>query len=115
MSHFAKIEDRIVVQVIVAEQDVIDAGIFGNPSDWVQTSYNTYGGVHLQGGVPMRKNYAGIGYTYDYVRDAFIAPKQYASWVLNENTCQWESPKPYPEDNKSYAWSEDLIDWVEIK
>lgn len=115
MSHFAKIEDGIVVQVIVAEQDVIDTGIFGNPSDWVQTSYNTYGGVHLQGGVPMRKNYAGIGYTYDEIRDAFIAPKLFASWVLDENTCQWESPKPYPEDNKFYAWNEDLIDWVEIK
>ena len=96
MSHFAKINDQnIVEQVIVAEQDVIDSGLFGNPSSWVQTSYNTYGGVHANGGTPLRKNYAGIGFTYDSVRDAFIPPKPYNSWVLDENTCLWNPP---PED-----------------
>ena len=96
MAHFAKINDQnIVEQVIVAEQDVIDSGLFGSPSSWVQTSYNTYGGVHANGGVPLRKNYAGIGFTYDSVRDAFIPPKPYNSWILDENTCLWNPP---PED-----------------
>ena len=96
MSHFAYVNAKgIVEQVIVAEQDVIDSGLFGSPSSWVQTSYNTYGGVHANGGVPLRKNYAGIGFTYDSVRDAFIPPKPYNSWILDENTCLWNPP---PED-----------------
>ena len=88
MSHFAKIENGIVTDVIVVEQDVIDSGIFGDPSMWVQTSYNTCGGTHRNGGTPLRKNYAHIGGTYDVVRDAFIPPKLYPSWLLNEETCQ---------------------------
>jgi len=112
MAHFAKIEDGIVTQVIVAEQDVIDSGLFG--TGWVQTSYNTHGGVHANGGIPLRKNYAGVGYTYDAGRDAFIAPKPYASWVLNETTCCWEAPMPYPQDGKEYWWDESITAWVLI-
>ena len=85
---------------------------------WKQTSYNTNGGVHSLGGTPFRKNHAGIGYTYDENRNAFIAPKTYNSWILNEQTCQWEAPIPMPttilEDNKYYSWNESIINW-EIK
>jgi len=112
MSHFAKIENGIVTQVIVAEQDVIDSGLFG--TGWVQTSYNTSGGVHKNGGTPLRKNYAGTGYTYDAIRDAFIPPKPYASWALNEATCLWESPTPMPTDDKEYRWDEPTTSWIEI-
>jgi hypothetical protein len=81
----------------------------------VQTSYNTYAGVHRLGGTPLRKNYAAIGYTYDSVRDAFYAPKPYASWVLNEDTCFWEAPTPMPvEEGKSFVWNEDTISWIEF-
>lgn len=114
MSHFAKVEDNIVTQVIVVEQDVIDTGLFGDPSSWVQTSYNTHGGVHANGGTPLRKNYAGIGYTYDPTRDAFIPPKPYASWVLNEETCLWDAPVAMPDDGKFYRWDEDTLSWVEV-
>ena len=115
MAHFAKVENNIVVQVIVAEQDVINSGLFGNPLSWIQTSYNTYGGVHILGGAPLRKNFAGIGYTYDTVRDAFITPKPYQSWVLNEQTCLWEAPISYPNDGNSYIWDEPTLSWVESK
>lgn len=110
MAHFAKVENGLVVQVIVAEQDVIDSGIFGH--GWVQTSYNTHGGQHPEGR-PLRKNYAGIGYTYDEQRDAFIAPQPFPSWLLNEETCLWESPIPYPADGKMYEWNETTTSWVE--
>ena len=109
MSHFAKVENGVVTQVIVAEQDVIDSGLFGEPSSWVQTSYNTQGGVHVLGGTPLRKNFAGIGFTYDAVRDAFIPFQPFPSWVLNENTCLWESPIPYPQDGKEYIWNEEQL------
>ena len=85
-----------------------------SPGEWIQTSYNTYGGVHTQGGTPLRKNYAGIGYTYDRERDAFIPPKPYASWVLNEDTCQWDAPVAMPTDGKLYTWDETTQAWVEI-
>jgi len=81
---------------------------------WKQTSYNTHGGVHSNGGTPLRKNHAGIGYTYDEARDAFIAPKPFSSWILNEDTCQWEAPVAYPTDGKIYTWNEDTTSWVEI-
>jgi hypothetical protein len=110
MSHFAKVIDGIVTEVLVIEQDVIDTGLFGEPSLWIQTSYNTYGGQHPEGR-PLRKNYAGIGYTYDAIRDAFIPPQPYASWVLNEETCLWESPVPYPSDGEIYIWEEALQEW----
>lgn len=111
MSHFAKIENGLVVQVIVAEQDVIDSGIFGH--GWVQTSYNTHGGVHANGGTPLRKNYAGIGFTYDSQRDAFIPQKTYASWALVEDTCQWTAPVAMPTDGKLYSWDEATLSWIE--
>lgn len=115
MSHFAYVNAKgIVEQVIVAEQDVIDSGMFGSPGSWIQTSYNTRGGVHLLGGTPLRKNYAGIGYTYDSNRDAFIPPKPYNSWVLNEETCLWDSPVAYPNDGNAYVWNEDQGNWVSI-
>tara|TARA_R110002153_G_scaffold153443_1_gene305276 strand:- start:396 stop:746 length:351 start_codon:yes stop_codon:yes gene_type:complete len=113
MSHFAKIVDGIVETVIVAEQDFID----GQEGTWVQTSYNTRGGVHLgqdllpDGGVALRKNYAGAGFSYDSVRDAFIPPKPFASWVVNEGTCLWNAPVPYPEEGE-YTWDEDAGEWV---
>ena len=78
---------------------------------WKQTSYNTHGGVHNNGGTPLRKNHAGIGYTYDEDRDAFIPPKPFNSWVLNEDTCQWQSPIPYPNDENRYKWNEQNQSW----
>lgn len=111
MSHFAKVENGIVTQVIVAEQDVIDSGLFG--TGWVQTSYNTHGGIHKNGGVALRKNYAGIGFTYDSERDAFIPPKPYSSWLLNETTCLWYAPTEMPIDNKHYTWDENSLSWIE--
>ena len=115
MSHFAQIdENNIVTRVLVIEQDVIDTGLFGEPSSFVQTSYNTRGNVHLLGGTPLRKNYAGIGYTYDVTKDAFIAPKPFNSWVLDEETCTWKSPVEMPTDGKIYMWNEDVTNWVEV-
>ena len=121
MSHFAKVENGIVTQVIVAEQDVIDSGLFGDPAFWVQTSYNTRNGVHYMpdSNTPsadqskaLRKNYAGIGYSYDIQRDAFIPPKPFQSWLLDENTCQWQAPVPYPTDGRTYTWDEPTVNWV---
>ena len=116
MSHFAQIDgNNIVTQVLVIEQDVIDTGLFGDPASWIQTSYNTTGGVHTLGGTPLRKNYAGIGYTYNASRDAFIPPKPFASWTLNEDTCQWEAPTPRPvEEGKIFVWNEETTSWVEF-
>ena len=121
MSHFAKVENGTVTQVIVAEQDVIDTGMFG--SGWIQTSYNTRGGVHYnQNNEPsedqsraLRKNYAGVGYTYDSERDAFIPPQPYASWVLDEVTCLWAAPVAMPSDDKQYNWDESTQSWVEFQ
>lgn len=110
MAHFAKVIGGIVTEVLVIEQDVIDTGMFGDPSLWVQTSYNTLGGQHPEGR-PLRKNYAGVGYTYDAERDAFIAPQPFQSWNLNETTCLWEPPVEYPNDGKPYSWNEDSLNW----
>jgi len=100
MAHFAKIESGVVTEVIVAEQAHIDT-LSGT---WVQTSYNG----------SIRKNFAGKGYTYDSTKDAFIAPKPYASWTLNNTTCKWESPVAFPTDGKQYEWDEDTTNWVEV-
>jgi hypothetical protein len=113
MSHFAKVENGVVTQVIVAEQDFINSGHVGDPSSWIQTSYNTHGGQHPNG-TPLRKNYAGIGYTYDAIRDAFIPPKPFESWTLVEDTCLWSSPTPMPEDGKIYVWNEATTSWTEV-
>lgn len=114
MAHFAKIIDGKVTQVIVAEPEFFDTFIDSSPGEWIQTSYNTYGGVHSLGGTPLRKNYAGIGFTYDRTKDAFIPPKPYASWILNEETCLWNAPVVYPEDGRMYRWNEETVNWVEV-
>jgi hypothetical protein len=114
MSHFAKVENGVVTQVIVIEQDVLNLGHWGDPASWIQTSYNTQGGQHLLGGTPLRKNYAGIGFTYNSVRDAFIPPKPFPSWVLDEATCIWDAPTPMPvEEGKMFVWDEPTIAWIE--
>lgn len=120
MSHFAEVKDGVVTQVIVAEQDFIDT--LDNLSEWVQTSYNTRGGKHYapdsdeeDSGTPLRKNYAGVGYTYDSDKDAFYSPKPYPSWSLNDTTCLWEAPVAYPDDDKRYEWDEENTTWKEVK
>ena len=121
MSHFAKVEDGIVTKVLVVEQEFIDTGALGDANQWIQTSYNTCGGKHYDpvsreedSGTPLRKNYAGIGYTYDSVKDAFYSPQPYPSWTLDEDTCIWEAPVALPDDDKRYSWDEDTTAWVEI-
>ena len=112
MSHFARVNAQgIVEQVIVAEQDFIDS--LPDKTSWVQTSYNTRAGQHPEGR-PLRKNYAGVGYTYDPVRDAFIPPQPFPSWLLNEQTCLWNPPVPAPTDGKRYRWDEATTSWVEV-
>lgn len=114
MSHFAKVTDGIVTQVIVAEPEFFATFVDSSPGEWIQTSYNTHGGVHATGGTPLRKNYAGIGYTYDRTRDAFIPPQPYPSWTLNETTCLWQAPVEYPTDGKLYIWNEAGQQWTEV-
>jgi hypothetical protein len=113
MAHYAKVLNGLVTQVIVAEPEFFETFVDSSPGEWIQTSYNTYGGVHKTGGTPLRKNYAGIGFTYDKELDAFIPPKPYASWTLDEETCLWNAPIAYPEDEKQYRWDEDSLSWVE--
>jgi len=112
MPHFAKVSNGIVTQVIVAEPEFFQTFVDPFPGEWIQTSYNTYGGVHANGGTPLRKNYAGIGYSYDQNRDAFIPPKPYVSWMLDEETCLWHAPTPYPNDGNLYLWDEATASWV---
>jgi len=118
MGHYAKVQNGIVSQVIVAEAEFFDTFVDSSPGQWIQTSYNTRGGVHYgqdgepDGGEPLRKNYAGIGYTYDAARDAFIPPQPFTSWTLNETSCLWEAPVAYPDDGNMYIWDEDTTSWV---
>mgnify|MGYP000900337335 CR=1 FL=1 len=114
MAHFAKVVDGLVTQVIVAEPEFFNTFVDSSPGTWIQTSYNTHGGVHITGGTPLRKNYAGIGYTYDAGRDAFIPPKPYSKWVLNEQTCLWDAPTQMPNDGKRYSWDDNAGNWVEV-
>jgi hypothetical protein len=114
MSHFAKVVDGVVTQVIVAEQEFFETFVDSSPGEWIQTSYNTHGGEHKLGGTPLRKNYAGIGFTYDRVKDAFIPPKPFASWLLNDDTCLWSAPVDMPDDGKDYRWNEATVNWVEV-
>jgi hypothetical protein len=114
MAHFAKVQDGIVTKVIVAEPEFFDTFVDDSPGRWVQTSYNTHGGVHASGGTPLRKNYAGAGFTYDVQRDAFIPPQPFASWTLNEDTCLWDSPVAYPDDDNLYIWNEDAKSWSKV-
>lgn len=111
MTHFARVQEGIVTEVIVIEQDMLDTGLWGPPEEWVQTSYNTHGGVHAFGGTPLRKNFAGIGYTYDSDLDAFIPPKLFDSWTLDELTCQWKAPIECPQDGNFYIWNEENQQW----
>jgi hypothetical protein len=128
MSHFAKLDsNNVVIFVTVGRQedDGKEQELCDRTGDvYRQTSYNTRGGVHYDPvtgepsadqGKAFRKNYAGIGYTYDEARDAFIPPKPFPSWVLNEDTCLWDAPLPYPEDGKMYTWSEDDQLWLEVQ
>ena len=111
MAHYAKVENNFVTQVIVAEQDFIDT----QEGTWIQTSYNTQRGVHSEGGAPLRKNFAGVGMTYDTTRDAFYSTQPYASWTLNEDTCIWEAPVDLPDGIKFYEWDESITNWTEIE
>ena len=127
MAHFAKIglnnkviEVQSVVNEVLHDSNGVEREDIGVDfltkltgwSIWKQTSYNTQGGVHTLGGTPFRKNYAGIGMTYDEDRDAFISPKPFTSWTLNETTCHWEAPVAYPDDGKRYQWNDDSESWV---
>jgi hypothetical protein len=123
MAHFAKVQDGIVTKVIVAEPEFFDTFVDDSPGQWIQTSYNTRGGVHYQPDTnepsadqskALRKNYAGIGFTYDATRDAFIPPQPFASWTLNETTCLWEAPVPMPDDGQMYTWDEETTNWVVV-
>jgi len=119
MAHYAFLDENFIVTEVIVGKDESNY-------DWEahygqfrgqlcrRTSYNTYGGVHREGGTPYRKNYAGIGYSYDPQRDAFIPPKPFASWVLNEDSCLWDPPTPMPTDGNMYRWDEDTTAWVEI-
>ena len=117
MSYFAKVLDGAVLQVIAAEPEFFETFVDTSPGECIQTSYNTRGGIHFgpdgqpDGGVAVRKNYAGIGYAYDKVRDAFIPPKPFASWLLNEESCLWEPPTPMPLDGGFYKWNEQTQGW----
>lgn len=121
MSHFAKVLNGKVTQVIVAESEFFDTFVDPSPGIWVQTSYNTRGNIHYgpdgkpDGGIALRGNYAGMDYIYDEVHDVFYAPRPYKSWVLNKSTWQWESPVLYPTDGDSYLWNEDTASWVRIE
>jgi len=121
MAHYAFLDTNNIVTEVIVGKDEGEDGIY-----WEQhygefrgqtckrTSYNTIGGVHTSGGTPYRKNYAGIGYSYDSSRDAFIPPKPFASWSLNETSCVWEAPTPYPTNGKVYSWNEEQLIWVEV-
>jgi hypothetical protein len=121
MAHYAFLNENNIVTEVIVGKDEGEDGV-----DWEQhygafrgqtckrTSYNTHGGVHSGGGTPYRKNYAGIGYTYDAGRDAFIPPQPFASWQLNEDTCLWNAPVPYPDDGEMYTWDEDTTSWLPV-
>ena len=113
MSHFAKVCDGKVIQVIVAEKEFFDTFVDSSPGTWIQTSYNTHANQHPQN-KPLRGNYAGIGYTYDATNDVFYAPQPYPSWTLSNTTWTWESPVPIPEDDRPYKWDEETKNWIEL-
>jgi hypothetical protein len=126
MAHFAKVVDGLVTTVIVAEPEFFDTFVDDSAGTWIQTSYNTHGGKHYteqEDGLrvesedqtkALRKNYAGIGYTYDKEKDAFIPPQPFPSWTLDEDTCWWEAPVAYPDDGKEYIWNESITNWTEV-
>jgi hypothetical protein len=98
----------------VAEPEFFQTFVDSSPGEWIQTSYNTLGGEHKLGGTPLRKNYAGVGFTYDRTLDAFIPPKPFDSWELNEDTCLWQAPVPMPDNGKLYTWNETTTSWDEV-
>lgn len=123
MAHFAKVVDGKVTQVIVAEPDFFNTFVDTSPGEWIQTSYNTRGGVHYDPETnqpsqdqskALRKNYAGIGYSYDKVNDCFVPPQPFPSWILDTQTCLWSAPVPYPQDSKLHRWDEPTLSWVEV-
>ena len=123
MAHFAKVVNGTVTQVIVAEPEFFNTFVDSSPGEWIQTSYNTRGGVHYQPdsqepsadqSKALRKNYAGIGFTYNRELDAFIPPKPYNSWTLNETSCLWEAPTPKPDDGNLYNWNEETVSWEQL-
>ena len=123
MAHYAKVDSGVVIKVIRADADFFNTFVDNSPGQWIQTSYNTRGGVHYQpnSNTPsedqskaLRKNFAGIGFTYDSIRDAFIPPQPFSSWTLVEDTCQWTSPVVKPDDGKMYTWNEATTNWVEV-
>ena len=121
MSHYAKVINGKVVQVIVAEQEFFNTFVDTSPGQWIQTSYNTRGGIHYDqdgqpdGGVALRANYAGIGYIYDQTNDVFYASQPYPSWTISAPTWIWQPPTPYPNDGKNYNWNESTLSWIEIE
>lgn len=126
MGHYAKVVNGAVVNVIVAKQEFIDAFVDSSPGGWLKTSFNTRGGIHYEPDsnftVPsadqskaLRKNFAGIGMTYDAERDAFIPIQPFPSWVLNDFSCLWEAPVPYPDDGGTYIWDEPTHSWVQVE
>jgi len=121
MAHFAEVENGIVTRVLVVPDEQQHRGQeylateLGLGGTWIQTSYNTIAGTHTGGGTPLRGNYAGIGYTYDSEKDAFYAPKPFASWTLNNTTFVWEAPTPMPTDGKLYSWDEPTTSWKEVE
>lgn len=112
MSHYSKVVNGIVTKVIVADSDFFDNFVDNTPGKWIETSYDTRCGVHVLGGTPLRKNFAGVGFSYDTTLDAFIPKKPYDSWILDEETCQWESPVAYPDDEDRYEWDEVNTEWI---
>ena len=113
MSHFAKVLDGKVIQVIVAEPEFFNSFVDTSPGQWIQTSYNTYGNQHKLGGTPLRGNFAGVGFIYDHQNDVFYAPQPYPSWTLNQTNWLWEAPTPMPQDGKLYGWDEATTSWIE--
>jgi hypothetical protein len=115
MAHYAKVNNNIVQQVIVAEAEFLETFLDTSPGEWIQTSYNTYCNQHTLGGTPLRGNYASIGYTYDRTNDVFYAPQPYPSWVLDESTWTWNPPVAYPTDGSPYTWNESTLSWDSVE
>jgi hypothetical protein len=115
MKYFAKVENGIVTQVLVSESETFVMPVDSNNDEWLETCCYTRGGVHSEGGIPLRMNFAGVRFIYDRKKDAFIPPQPYPSWILNENTCLWDSPTTYPTDGKYYEWNESAQSWQEIE
>jgi|TARA_Y100000015_G_C2373190_1_gene81133 hypothetical protein len=114
MAHYAKVNDGIVEQVIVAEADFFKTFVDDSPGEWIQTSYNTRGGKHILDGTPLRYNFAGVGYHYDSKADAFYEPKPFKAWVLDTESYTWKPPTDMPDDGKAYRWDDDSDSWKEV-